>query len=334
MLEFNRTAGAPRNFLAWREQRKLLLWVLLIGVPMIVTLRAYDLWQSASVRRPAEEAPIDPRLPESGRSIPALDTFTAAATPEIDPEKPAEPRRDPDKYFPGVMPNYLESVRDDTPSRPADQDACFNLLQTLERATDHELKSASLGPVTYVQLYRQPDAYRGRLVDLRGSVRRVEQIPLPENRTGLTKYYRLWLRPDDSTNPIIVYTIELPEGFPVGEKVREPIKLTGFFFKRVAYAAHSGGITAPMLLAKSVDWQAPSPQERAAAVAQSKNRLQWLMGIALVGSIVLVGAMWWLSRLSRRPMIKRPEASAESIDALHHADITTVEEDLRRLSNE
>jgi hypothetical protein len=335
MLQSNRTAGAPPNYLAWREQRKLLLWVLLIGVPIIGGLRAWELWQTAGARRPVDDVHIDPRLPESGHSLPSLDTFTAEAAVEDGQDEEAKKNRhDTEKYFPGVMPNYLESVRDDTPSRPGDQDACFNLLQTLNRAEAKELKAASLGPVTYVQLFRQPEAYRGRLVDLRGTVRRTELVKLPENHTGLTQYYRLWLRPDDSTNPIIIYAIELPEGFPIDQKVREPVEITGFFFKRVAYAAQSGGITAPMLLAKSVEWKAPSPLAREAAAERSQGRLQWLMGIVVIGSVILIGVMWQLNRAARRPFVKRAEASADSMNALKEADVATVEDELGRLSHE
>ncbi|MCC7083618.1 MAG: hypothetical protein IT427_01270 [Pirellulales bacterium] len=335
MLQFHRTAGTPPNYLAWREQRKLLLWVLLIGLPPIAVLRVVDRWRAAeldSQNPAADAAPIDPRLPTPSPALPALGAFT------IEPEQREnnqQNNRIDDRYFRGVMPNYLESVRDDTPSRPADQDACLNLLQVLHRATDAELKQASLGLVTYVQLFRQPEVYRGRLVDLRGTVRRAHPIPLPKNQSGLTQYYQLWLFTKDSgTNPFIVYALDLPAGFPIGTKLREPVELTGFFFKRVAYSAAGGGMTAPMLLAKTVAWNGAALAEKADANEKLQTRMKWTLGIAVVTAIALVGAMWQLNRTMRRPFIRRAEMSAEAASALQDADLPTVEDQLQRLARE
>jgi hypothetical protein len=333
LLQFHRTAEAPPNYLAWREQRKVLLWVLLIGVPMIAGLRAWDLWNAAPARPADEEAKIDPSLPWTNHSL-TLDSFTAEPLAEHREAEPQENHND-DKFFRGVIPSYLESVRDDTLSRQADQDAFFNLFQTLNRAPIDELKAASLGPTTYVQLFRQPEAYRGRLVDLRGTVRRAHRRPLKENHTGLTHNYQLWFFPvDNPNNPIVVYSLDLPEGFPIGMKINEPVELTGFFLKRVAYGAQAGGMTAPMVLAKTVQWKASSPQDKAEAADRAKNRMQWLAGIAVIGTVVLAVVMWQLNRSLRRPMTRRGEMPDGAVGALHDADVTTVEEDLQRLSRE
>ncbi len=334
MLQFHRTAKAPPNYLAWRQQRKLLLWVLLIGVPIIALLRIWDLRRTEAPQSAAAEgAKIDPRLPES-TPLPTLDAFTAEPVTEHDQTGKSHSEQDAStKFFRGVIPEYLKSVRDDTPSRPADHDACFNLFQALHRADVGELKTASLGKKSYVQLFRQPEAYRGKLVDLRGTVRRAHQLPLAKNHTGLTHNYELWLFTEDSqTNPIIVYALDLPEEFPTGMKIHEPVELTGFFFKRVAYGAKGGGMTAPTVLTKTVDWKAPSPAERTATASESRQRLQWLMGVAVFGIILLTVVMWQLNRSTRRPILQRASMSADTVEVLQDADVLTVQEELERLA--
>lgn len=337
MLQFHRTAKAPPNYLAWRQQRKLLLWVLLIGIPIIALLRIGDL-RHAEAPQPAaaEDAKIDPSLPDHSHASPTLDTFTAEpAIEHREIELSASKAKNSNKFFRGVIPEYLESVRDDTPSRPADHDACFNLFQALNRANRDELKAASLGKASYVQLFRQPEAYRGKLVDLRGTVRRAHRLPLVKNHTGLTHNYELWLFTEDSqANPIIVYALDLPEGFPTGMKIHEPIELTGFFFKRVAYGAKGGGMTAPTVLAKTVEWKAPSPAQRTTTANESRQRLQWLMGAAVFGIILLTFLMWRLSRPTRRPILHRAPMSAETVEVLQDADVLTVQEELGRLARE
>ncbi|NUQ63835.1 MAG: hypothetical protein HUU20_15265 [Pirellulales bacterium] len=110
--------------------------------------------------------------------------------------------------------------------------------------------------MTYVQLAQQPEAYRGELVTLAGTVRRAQRVTAPKNDRGIESYYQLWLQPeDDPTDPIVVYSLELPEGFPTGMEVSADARLTGFFFKRWAYMAQDRLRSAPTVLSRTVDWR-------------------------------------------------------------------------------
>ncbi len=251
-LQFQRE-NRPRNYLARREQWRLLLIVLGLGIVVAVYLESRDpdnfrwfdgMWQA---QNDAADRPADPRreeeapeqdLPGSFRSPLAEEPASNATTESFE-----------------VGPVDLEAVRDDTPFRSAEQDAWFGLFKKLQATPSEALRTASIGRVTYVQLAQQPSAYRGQLVSLAGTVRRAQRVEAPKNDQGIDCYYQLWLQPQDRpTDPIVVYSLYLPEGFPTGTSVSADVRLSGYFFKRWAYMAQDRLRSAPTVLSKSVDW--------------------------------------------------------------------------------
>jgi hypothetical protein len=168
------------------------------------------------------------------------------------PEKPADDRR----FFPGVKPEWFESIRDNKPSSQEEQACTLALLNILQKTELDRLRKASTGKTTYAQLFRQPRQYRGQLVTLSGLVRAVHRFDLAPNEYGLKEYYRVWLYPfDNRTAPIVVYCLDLPNGFPKGDKLAEDSEVTGFFLKRWAYYNEDAIRVAPTLLAKTLEWQ-------------------------------------------------------------------------------
>jgi hypothetical protein len=159
---------------------------------------------------------------------------------------------------------FLGAIRDNTVFTNSEQDAWFRLLETLQRTDVEQLERDSCGPVGFAQLYREPYAYRGRLVTVSGTVRLGYYRPAPQNIYGIAGYYMLWLRPVGSTNPIVIYSLDVPAGFPdvkaieaAGRKpeLHEDVEFTGYFFKRWAYRAEDGTRLAPLILAKTPRWQ-------------------------------------------------------------------------------
>jgi hypothetical protein len=222
---------------------------------------------------------VDTRLhPAPDEELPG--TFIAPAPGGSD--EPSER-----KHFPGVRQDYLESVRDNTPSRRVERDAMFHLLALLEANDESSLRKASVGPVSFVQLYDQPDEYRGELVTIRGTLRRANRLRAPRNDYGVESYYQTWIQPADQPDaPIVVYCLALPDGFPTGMDLAEPVEITGFFFKRWAYMARDAMRTAPLLLARTVGWQKPvaPPPER---VSYGVGPLILGVALAFVGSVLV-----------------------------------------------
>jgi hypothetical protein len=229
----------------------------------------------------------------------------------------------------------LSLIRDDTVSRPAEQYSWFRHLEILDQTRTERLEAMSEGPATFVQVYRQPGQYRGRLVTIKGVARLVYRVSAPTNIHDIDHYYVLWIKPaGGQLSPFIVYCVELPHGFPTGDdgrhtEITEPVAITGYFFKRHAYRARDGVNTAPLLLAKLPRWfPAARPLLRSSPGP---------VGIALsVVGIALLAA--GLARLAYRSSSPPNPAVASALDRPDLAALSQLDhggdigENLRRLS--
>ena len=66
---------------------------------------------------------------------------------------------------------FLDSVRDNTVFRGGEKDAWFRMLEQLNERDLPTLRRESTGYVGFLQLYKQPTAYRGKLVTVAGTIR-------------------------------------------------------------------------------------------------------------------------------------------------------------------
>jgi hypothetical protein len=288
----------PRNYLARREQWRLLVLVLALGLIVILMQEArnpanYRWMLGGSEDRPAsgvERTNIDNRYdpPRRGPEVPG--TIIARAEPteaEVDTSG---------RYFPGVKPDFLEGVRDGTPFRSVDSAehrAWLNLLEILHTADEATLENASTGRATYALLMQQPGVYRGKLVTVFGTVRRAHRLEVPKNDVGCQWYYQIYLFPDDNpSSPLIAYILELPEGFPIGMEVSADVKLVGFSFKKLPYLAgdpKTGEETmriAPVLFARTLHWRKPVPSRPPPST--DPVTLATIAGVALLVAVVVV----------------------------------------------
>ena len=135
----------------------------------------------------------------------------------------------------------LAEVRDNTYFRPAETEAWFGLFERLRLMDDQQLRASSLGELTYAQLLKQPQVYRGKVVTIRGTLRREEIEHPPDNEQGIEVYHRLVVQPRGGGHwPFVVYCLELPSGFPRGDNLQAVVAVTGFFFKNWSYAWQDG----------------------------------------------------------------------------------------------
>ena len=210
-------------------------------------------------------------------------------------------RRAPDvrkQLLPGARPEWLETIRDDTVLRGVEHEALYSLLEILAGADQRTLADASRGPVSYLQLFKQPAEYRGELVTLSGTVRQAVYREAAANQQGIKGFYKLVLSPNDHPAGLVfVDCLELPAGFPAGEQVRCEVEVVGLCYKRWAYAAQDGIRTAPLVLAKTVTWtNAPG----ATVVAAT----DWTMvaACALMAGVACLLAVAWAVRRPSPPI--------------------------------
>lgn len=156
-----------------------------------------------------------------------------------------------------------------------------------------------------VPLFGDGAAERGELVVFDAIVRRAVRIDASESdaaaRQGVDHYYELEAYTEDSQNlPIVFVVRELPAGFPVGEAIRQPARLAGFFFKQWAYRSRTRTDDgndrrqfAPLLVGR-----APIPLAVPDAASMRPGTLIGVAGAVML--TVVAAAMWRLARRDRQ----------------------------------
>ncbi len=313
--DFQNRKRRPRNYFARREQWRLLLVILALGLVVILYFEAGDpanfrwiddLWQGG---KNAESQLAKPRRAEPKRRQEVPGEFVSPL-PEKDTQRQVSGG---ETKFPGVRFDDLSSVRDDTPFRKAENDAWFHLLDILRKTPAAALRKSSIGRVTYTQLAQQPDAYRGELVTLRGTVRRAHRLAAPENEYGIEGYYQFWLQPaGDPADPIVIYALDVPEGFPTGMSVWADVRVTGFFFKRWSYLAQDTLRSAPTVLSRTVDWlHRPAATDR---VRRSMPPVWLVVAVATAVAALTLVYIYFRTKGKKRPApetISEPDVSED-----------------------
>ncbi|MHC4404184.1 MAG: hypothetical protein ACYTG0_31405, partial [Planctomycetota bacterium] len=181
MLDFQR-GQRPRNFLARREQWRLLILVMMLGLVVILMSKARDpdnyrwlAWFVESAEggagAPAAVEGTGGARPHDPRDRPGLSDNAVSGT-AISQAPAGAAGMAGSRYFPGVDESVLEAIRDDRPVGPSEWPAWLHFLQLLTGSHEATLRRASAGSVSYVQLFEQSAEYRGELVTTGGTIRR------------------------------------------------------------------------------------------------------------------------------------------------------------------
>ncbi len=280
----------PRNYLSRREQRRLLFLVLGLGLVVILMFEArkaknWQLFADLDGDNGPKAVGFLPADMENGEDGP--DPALAVG------------------LFPGVDEKLLEAITDNTRFRDEENPAWFNLLGVLRRADESDLRRAAIGRVSWLQLNEQSHEYRGELVTVQGTIRRAHRVAAAKNDEGIDGYYQIWLQPDDNPKqPIVVYCLQPPEAFPTGMELVECARVTGFYFKRWLYLGKEDLQTAPVLLAKTVDWQEKPAAEN--NIPAAFNSIYFLIAAAAVLSLLAMGYIVFCTRGRPRKNEREP----------------------------
>ena len=234
-------------------------------------------------------------------------------------------RREPTTLDRGasINPRLLEVVQDNTVNLLFEErDAYFRMLQLAQQtpltwqegfAADFREQRQLANPryakrklsefQPFVDLFQNPDEYRGRPVSLHGVLRKLTKFDPGKNSVGIDEAYEGWLYTDDGQSiPAVVVFTSKPQNLPVGGDLTEEIRVTGYFLKMYGYEAQDVTRKAPLLLAGEVEWR-PSPEKYVAKQLSLETYL-------LVGFIVLLVAyaMW---QTNRREMTGRARLESE-----------------------
>lgn len=358
----------PPNYFSRREQFRLLILcsMLMLVLVMMNEARKPATWKwlwgnevnTAGSTETDSNRPIETRVATRKRNLP-IDGFTS--TPNVETNLEAQtnletqtsleaettPSSDdpptPDaqtsvglvaesNYLPGISVQLLSSIEDNTVMRAKENEAWLTMLSILKQRTQDELVSLSTAHVGFSQLYRQTDTYRGKLVTVEGFVRRLEEIQPRENDAGIDQLFRWIVQPNGGANsPLVIYSLEKPTAFTVGDDLSNYCQFTGFYFKNWAYGAGDGTRIAPLLLAKTATWESPAPAEPI-SLPSTNQVIGMLFGCILFSTIIAF--VVYRSSIRKSKEIERVRtAIAGDVNRLHDENVLpSVQESLQALA--
>ena len=308
----------PRNFLSATEQRKLFWRFMPPAVVLVVVIEL--LARHEPPPRPPGEPQVDTRIEAVAGPPPAEDEVIILPADEPPPESDDQARR-------AASPQALAGVRDATFFRQADRDAWLEIFLAVQGREGRHLQPPQ--DVGFTELFGQPEAFRGRPVRIRGTLRRLERLTAPRNDYGVDAYWQGWLEPADGpASPVIIHCLELPPGMASGMEIDEPAVVAGVFLKNMAYRAADGVRVAPLILARSPA-RPPRPAERPG------DRI-WDRSLAAVGVVTMLAfvAVIGIGFLASGRGGRRPPAAAGLDASLADLEPVSIAESLRRVAAE
>lgn len=202
----------------------------------------------------------------------------------------------------------LSRIDDHTVFRNSDNLAWFRMLETLRTAAADRLQASVLVTPNILELTKQQDTFRGKLISMRGEVRKAYRVQAPTNQLDIPQYYVLVIRPSGGgTTPLIVYCLQPPSGFPsLPDKdidrstadMHDVVQVTGYFFKSWAHVGMQGQMfSSPLMLANTFQWL---PHETIATTTSDKPASQlpvWaIFAIPLILAVGFTGGVYLMSR--------------------------------------
>ncbi len=246
----------PPHYLSRSVQLRLLL---MVGSCMFVLLIASEAakphrWQWMFRQHPGTDSTVDNRLPITPPANQPPDAVTIRRLAKSAPHS-SEGQGEgagPRSQLEGISRDRFQVITDDSTFRSQESELWYDILARLRDRPETSPSAATR--VSFTQLYRQPDSYRGRFVSVSGIVRRAHRVTAARNTAQIDSYWQCWLFPTGAANPIVVDSLSMPEGFPQGMQIHQQVTFTGIFFKRWAYPSLDGMRSTPLILAASGDW--------------------------------------------------------------------------------
>ncbi len=283
------STSRPRNYLATGERRRLYWSLFPVAAAVLLGLGWIErVW-----------------FPTPSGSTPEVDTRLASVTgrppgpDEVVIERDSEPLDGGSAAELSASKESLALVRDATFFRQADEDAWFQTWNTLREGGMDALRHAAPRKVGFRELFGQPRSFRGRLVSMRGTLHRLEEVTAPANDYGIDRYWQGWLEPEGGpSSPVVVQSLAIPAGIPTGLAIDEPVRVTGYFFKNYAYAATDTVRVAPVIMTLE-----PVRRPRAAVVSDGGPGSTFVTVTMVAILLSLIAAIWLGTRATRRPAV-------------------------------
>jgi hypothetical protein len=215
-------------------------------------------------------------------------------------EKPPQPLAEKD---PQEFKHFLHEaalIQDKSYSvRPAENRAYWRTIGWVERQSIDDLKKQTFPEVSFNDLVQYPQKFRGQLIRIGLSIRKVSSREVVDLQGQPRKLYELWGWPTDSSGWFYdVVTPDLPPGIPVGDGIEATVTAYGYFFKLQGYQPANAKpnvrpLVAPMLIGRvsPVTTVAPPAPENWAALI-----------VLFIGTVIVAAAIiGWFVAAKRTP---------------------------------
>ncbi len=230
--------------------------------------------------------------------------------------------------------------------RPEERASWLRTVQAVaaaQKETGAKLNDNSLSaiPVTRQNLMGQPESFRGKWVQISGTLRRVDLKRQSNREVGQyvegEDYCVAWIQPGiSSQGPYCVYCLDDPELRALAQSKSDPrrsVSVSGIFFKIYPYPVSDSKTAAcPLLIASKTSLAKITTRQPAANLSSS----QW--GIATVVitlfAAILAGFVWISTRYrSANPIGQRIRNSAE-VNWLGKHQIDSPSQSLERMTRQ
>jgi hypothetical protein len=211
------------------------------------------------------------------------------------------------------LPIDFSSIKDDSLGVRHDEAGIYySLLQKISSLSEKEIQKETLKGISYSILNEHPEDYRGQLIEIQGNLRGLTLLPL----AGLSldespqrgdneeaRYYEGWVFTRSSgVNPYRVVCASTDQSLPLKQSYHEPIpvKVTGYFFKKQAYASQNGLNSAPLILADKIHLHIIRKTELQ-PISRFQKPLIWFV---LIFSAALIFTFWSYKRSDIRSRLR------------------------------
>lgn len=224
----------------------------------------------------------------------------------------------------------LDKIKDNTIGiRLEEADAYYRLLDHARRVPAEELDEAGLTDVQYINLMDQPNRFRGEPIRIHGDLFRLRSFTASENQQHISTVYEGWVFTADSSNhPYRILCTSIPRDFEMGEDIRKPVQVTGYFFKREGYASNGGMHVAPTLLANQIESYRPpgAPPDTDAIVPYM---IGFVSAVGLAFLVTLASFVLSDRRAARTALQRKLNSPTPSFAGITGDSTPAVEETLR-----
>jgi hypothetical protein len=267
------------------------------------------------------------------------EVFRSEIEPDAAPDANVAPA--PGDAATELPPGLLNHLRDNhLGNLRAEEPAIDTVIDTVRRLTPQQMEAAALHDVAFTVLMVNAAQYRGRIIALRGTLRKFDLYDAGDPDDPADDLFEAWLFSEDSgNNPYRVLVTAAPPSLSPGDRLNVSVLTHAYFIKRYGYVSQGGTHVAPLLIGKTLHVLPPPP---AAVPAPGRD-----IGRVALGALLALGALFaavsgWLLWGDRRLRSRRVDelaaerlaARAEDLEALKQADVVDPGTMLRRMGEQ